>query len=174
MQCNSASIIYHKDVMEFAQVAIQYCAHLEQAYDSDKNTFCDTMLKLLPLLYLKGQMLPSIEGDESFVPDGKVTEEDYNYIRSNVYGLLENDDEYLTVAYEELMQTDETQWRSVSEHLADAYQPIRNFLAVYEDGIESCVTDALWGLRNEFELHWGQCLADAMQRLHFIKYGMRS
>ena len=100
----------------------------------------------------------------------KVTEYDYNYIRSIVADILGEREQYLDVSYEDELTTDETQWKSVSEHLADIYQPVRNFLAVYQDGIEDCMTDALWYLMDNFELYWGQAVVDSMKRLHWMKY----
>jgi len=102
-----------------------------------------------------------------------VTEDDYNFIRRTVYDLLPDDDQYLDVSYDRDMETDETQWQSVSEHLADIYQPVRNFLAVYQDGVEDCMTDALWALRDQFELYWGEAAVGALKRLHVIRYAER-
>ena len=165
--------IYHHNVLEFVTVAIEYCAYLEQSQGRDRQDFLDTMLKLLPLLYVKAQLLPEVDSTGDFLPQGKVTEDDYNFIRRTVYDLLPDDDQYLDVSYDRDMETDETQWQSVSEHLADIYQPVRNFLAVYQDGVEDCMTDALWALRDQFELYWGEAAVSALKRLHVIRYTER-
>ena len=162
--------IYGRDVLEFVTVGIEYCAFLEKSQGRAREDFLDTMLKLLPLLYVKAQLLPRVESNGDFLPQGKVTEDDYNYIRRIAYDLLDDADQYLDVSYENDMETDETQWKSVSEHLADIYQPVRNFLAVYQDGVEDCMADALWALRDQFELYWGEALVDALKRLHRIRY----
>lgn len=169
----SAKPIYHHNVLEFVTVAIEYCAYLEQSQGRDRKEFLDTMLKLLPLLYVKAQLLPEVDSTGDFLPQGKVTEDDYNFIRRTVYDLLPDDDQYLDVSYDRDMETDETQWQSVSEHLADIYQPVRNFLAVYQDGVEDCMTDALWALRDQFELYWGEAAVGALKRLHVIRYAER-
>lgn len=162
--------IYGHDVLEFVTVGIEFCAFLEKSQGRPRTDFLDTMLKLLPLLYLKAQMLPRVDTEGDFLPRGKVTEDDYNYIRRIVYDLLEDDDQYLDFAYEYERETDEAHWRSISEHLADIYQPLRNFLAVYQDGIEDCMRDALWAVGDSFELYWGQAVVDALKRLHRLKY----
>lgn len=169
----SAKPIYHHNVLEFVTVAIEYCAYLEQSQGRDRKDFLDTMLKLLPLLYVKAQLLPEVDSTGDFLPQGKVTEDDYNFIRRTVYDLLPDDDQYLDVSYDRDMETDETQWQSVSEHLADIYQSVRNFLAVYQDGVEDCMTDALWALRDQFELYWGEVAVGALKRLHVIRYAER-
>lgn len=162
--------IYSHDVLEFVTVGIEFCAFLEKSQGRPREDFLDTMLKLLPLLYVKAQLLPRVESDGQWLPQGKVTEDDYDYIRRTVFDILQDDDQYLDFSYENAMETDETQWKSVSEHLADIYQPVRNFLAVYQDGVEDCMTDALWALTDQFELYWGEAVVDAMKRIHRIKY----
>ncbi len=163
--------IYNHNVLEFVTVAIEYCAYLEQSQGREREDFLDTMLKLLPLLYMKALLLPEVDSEGDFLPQGKVTEDDYNFIRRIVYDLLADEDQYLDVSYDRDMETDETQWQSVSEHLADIYQPVRNFLAVYQDGVEDCMTDALWALRDNFELYWGEAAVSALKRLHMIWMG---
>lgn len=170
MKENSDKVIYSHDVIEFTQVAVRFCAFLEQGEGRTRKDFTDTMLKLTPLLYLKAQMLPRIESDGDFLPSDQVTEADYNWIRSLVAQTMGGDDEYLDVAYEEALQTDETRWRSISEECADVYQPVRNFLATYQGGVEDCMRDALWQLTDQFDIFWGGCLVNVMRRLHQLKY----
>ena len=167
---NPDKSIYSHNVLEFVTVGIEYCAFLEKSQGRNRTDFIDTMLKLLPLLYVKAQLLPHIESNGDFLPQGKVTEDDYNWIRRIVYDILGNDDQYLDISYEEEMETDETRWKSVSEHLADIYQPVRNFLAVYQDGVEDCMADALWSVVDSFGLYWGEALVDALKRLHKVHY----
>lgn len=172
-ELSSTQMIYHHDVIEFVQVAVQFCGQLEQAQSQQRPSFVDTMLKLLPLLYIKGQLLPKVDSTGSFLPDEQVTEEDYEFIRQSVHDILSSDDEYLDVSYDEMMQTDETKWKSISENLADIYQPVRNFLATYQQGVEDCMFDALWEVEDKFELFWGEALVDALRRLHRIQYALR-
>ena len=173
LDTGSNKIIYQKDVLEFTQVAVQFCATLEQCEGVEKKELIDKLLKLIPLLYLKAQLLPAVESDGTFLPDDQVTESDYEFIRCSVASLLGNDDEYLDVAYDEFMQTDDTRWKRVSENLADVYQPVRNFLATYQGGLEDCMLDALWSLTDSFEMYWGEALVDALARLHPVTYAFK-
>ena len=162
--------IYAHDTLEFVTVAAQYCALLEKSEEQTEKVFAGTLLKLLPLLYMKVQLLPEVETEGDFVPEGQVTEEDYNFVRNGVYRLLHEHDEYEMLVWDEDMQTDESRWQSVSEGLADIYQALRNFVAVYQQRLEPCMQDALWQLRENFELYWGQTLLDTLRQLHRIRY----
>ena len=162
--------IYAHDTLEFVTVAAQYCALLEKSEEQTEEVFAGTLLKLLPLLYMKVQLLPEVETEGDFVPDGQVTEDDYNFVRNGVYRLMHEHDEYEMLVWDEDMQTDESRWQSVSEGLADIYQALRNFVAVYQQRLEPCMQDALWQLRESFELYWGQTLLDTLRQLHRIRY----
>ena len=168
--------IYAHDTLEFVQVAAEYCALLERTTDDGQLTTEDlvgTLLKLLPLLYMKVQLLPEVDTEGAFVPDDQVTEEDYNFVRDNVYRLLHEHDEYELLVWDEDMQTEESRWCSVSEGLADIYQALRNFVAVYQQRLEPCMLDAIWQLKGNFELYWGQTLLDTLRQLHRIRYKMK-
>ena len=166
----STSPIYAHDTLEFVTVAAEYCALLEKDEGQTEEELIGTLLKLLPLLYMKVQLLPEVDTDGAFVPSDQVTEDDYNYVRNGVYSLLHEHDEYEMLVWDEDMQTEESRWCSVSEGLADIYQALRNFVAVYQQRVEPCMLDAIWQLRDNFELYWGQTLLDTLRQLHRIRY----
>lgn len=166
----SVSPIYAHDTLEFLTVAAEYCALLEKSEERTEEELVDTLQKLLPLLYTKVQLLPKVDSDGSFVPKDQVTEDDYNYVRDGAYRLLHKHDEYEMLVWDEDMQTEESRWCSVSEGLADIYQALRNFVAVYQQRVEPCMLDAIWQLKDDFELYWGQTLLDTLRQLHRIRY----
>ena len=166
--------IYAHDTLEFVTVAAEYCALLEKNEEQTAEALVSTLLKLLPLLYMKAQLLPLVETDGAFMPDDQVTEDDYNYVRNGIYSLLKEHDEYEMLVWDEDMQTEESRWCSLSEGLADIYQALRNFVAVYQQRVEACMPDALWQLRDSFELYWGQTLLDTLRQLHRIRYSMKN
>lgn len=174
MPTSTENPIYAHDTLEFVTVAAEYCAIMEQNEDGTEGEFIDTLLKLLPLLYMKVQLLPAFDTEGALMPDDQVTEDDYNYVRGCAYRLLHEHDEYEMLVWDEDMQTEESRWCSVSEGLADVYQALRNFVAVYQQRVEPCMPGALWQLRDSFELYWGQTLLDTLRQLHRIRYTMNA
>lgn len=172
MTASMENPIYAHDTLEFVTVAAEYCALLEKSEERTEEEFVGTLLKLLPLLYMKVQLLPEVETEGAFVPGDQVTEDDYNYVRDGAYRHLHKHDEYEMLVWDEDMQTEESRWCSASEGLADLYQALRNFVAVYQQRLEPCMLDALWQLRDTFELYWGQTLLDTLRQLHRIRYSM--
>lgn len=170
---NDDNPLYTHDTLEFVTVAVQFCSYLEQCRGCDKKDFVMTILRLLPLLYLKATLLPRIESLGDFLPSDQVTEDDYNFIRSAVADIMQQDDEYEESVFDLNAQVDEVRWLSVSEGLADMYQALRNFVSAYQQRLEDCMMDALWAVEENFDLYWGQCLVNTLRRLHVIQYGKR-
>ncbi len=158
--------IYSHDTLEFATVAASFCQTLEHASEMEAADFVERMLRMAPLVYLKARLLPVLDEEADEAPSERVTEQDYNYVLMGVRGLLGEHDEYMQVANPDELATEETVWQSVSEQLADVYQPVRNFLAVYEDAAEWQMQAALVALEHSFAEYWGGELLDAMGRMH--------
>lgn len=162
--------IYASGTLTFVTVAVKFCTILEKCGEQTRTAFENDMLKVAPLLYLQAQQLPEVESDGEALPQGQVTPEDYDWVCEGVSKLLGDDDVYLDTCQPEEHSTEETCWRSVSEHLADVYQPVRNFLAAYQGGMEAEMNDALWAVAQNFRDYWGQALLDALRQLHRLKY----
>ena len=162
--------VFTPPVVEFVTVGAEFCAFLEQSEGRDRETFVGTLLKILPLLYVKASLLPHVEGSSSFVAETHVTEQDYDWLRGVLARVMGDADGYEDLLYDEQMQTDDTRWQCVSENLADIYQPVRDFVETYRGGMEENIEDALWALCDSFELYWGGNLVDVLRRLHRVRY----
>lgn len=162
--------IYAPQTLDFVAVATELCAYLEKESLHDCDEFVHRMLKFLPLLYLKVQLLPSLEFEpDYFMPDEQVTEEDYEFVRSSVSATLGEYDDYEDSTYGMAMQqTELTCWKTISEGIADIYQPLRNFVTAYRIGAEACMETALWNVQEEFQQSWGTACVDTLRRLHYM------
>ena len=162
--------IFDKNVIEFVTVAAEFCAFLERAESMKRSTFVDTSLKILPLLYLKASMLPKCEtiGDEAL--ETYVTEEIYEILRINLSGLMADKDDYLDVFVQDMVYSDQPIKKSISEDLADIYQDIKDFIFVFQLGLNETMNDSLVVCKEHFREFWGQRLVNTMRALHDVKY----
>ena len=160
MKKKDSQVIFDRNVIEFVTVAAEFCKFVEQAEGSKRTAFVDTTLKLLPLLYLKASMLPPCEtiGDEA--PETFVTEETYEIVRMNLADILADRDKY----------SDQPITRYISEDLADIYQDIRDFIFVFQLGLNETMNDSLAICQENFRLYWGQKLVNTLRALHEVKY----
>lgn len=163
--------VFSKNVVEFVTVAVQYCNFLETSADGPVE-YTDKLTKLLPLLYLKASMMSDINDSENadFYIEETVTEDDYNYIIARIYSIYKNEDTYLEVFEEDMKYSDTPISASISECLTDIYQDLKNFVTVYERGIEEVMYEALQVCSENFKLYWGQKLVNVIRPLHSLKY----
>ena len=151
-------------------VAKEFCGYLESAHEDETNDFLSKMQKFIPLIYLKGSLLPSCESDEMGMLDEVVTEEDYNTLLASLHGILREHDEYLEV-FDDNMQYSETPIvNSISEKLCDIYQDLKNFISSYRSGMIDVMGEALWQLNNSFELYWGKSCTSVLRAIHLAIY----
>ena len=59
---------------------------------------------------------------------------------------------------------------TISENLADIYQALRNFVEVVRGGHEEALQVALYDIKEQFALSWGQKLLGALRALHENRY----
>ena len=165
--------IFEKNVIEFVTVAAEFCAFLERAEHMKRKAFVDTSLKILPLLYLKASLLPKCEtiGDEA--PETYVTEEIYEILRINLAGPMGEKDDYLDVFVQDMVYSDQPIKKSISEDLADIYQDIKDFIFVFQLGLNETMNDSLAICQENFGMLWGQKLVNTLRALHDVKYNLQ-
>ena len=165
-----SQVIFDRNVAEFVTVAAEFCKFLEQTETMKRSAFVDTSLKILPLLYLKASMLPQCEtiGDEAL--ETFVTEETYEILRMNLAGILAEKDDYLDVFVSDMKYSDQPITKNISEDLADIYQDIRDFIFVFQLGLNETMNDSLAVCQEHFTLYWGQKLVNTLRALHDVKY----
>lgn len=165
-----SEVIFQRNVVEFVTVAAEFCKFLEQAETTPRNAFVDTSLKILPLLYLKAEMLPACHrmGEEDL--ETFVTEDAYEVLRINIAGIMADKDDYLDVFVSDMKYSDQPITKFISEELADIYQDIRDFIFVFQLGLNETMHDALAVCQENFKLYWGQKLVNTLRALHDAKY----
>lgn len=165
-----SQVIFDRNVIEFVTVAAEFCKYLEQSEHCKRAPFIDTLLKILPLLYLKALMLPECEAIGEEDPESYVTEEIYEVMRMNLAGILGEKDDYLDVFVSDMKYSDQPITRYISEDLADIYQDIKNFIFVFQLGLNETMNDALAICQENFGMYWGQKLTNTLRALHDVKY----
>lgn len=171
MSLNNQSV-YSPAVIDMLTVSAEYCIYLEKLASSrpGRRAFLDQITKVLPLIYVKAALLPEMEesgeGDLAEV----VTEDDYEEVRQSVWQIMKADDEYLEVFTPDMQYSEGAMTRTISEDLADIYQDLKNFVAIFADRNEEAMQDALVKVRDNFRTYWGQRLVNALRPLHDLCY----
>ena len=166
MTDNFNHIVYSAEVVEFVTVAKEYCAFIEQFKDYNTKEFLERSRKFIPLIYLKGALLPTVESDGFTEPEKFVTEEDWNFLRDGLKTLLGQYDEYAEEFEDRLHETDELQSASLSENFADIYNVLKDFLISYREGLLEIMNESLWDIKDSFDLYWGRGLVNSLRIVH--------
>ncbi len=157
--------IYHRDVLDFITIATEYCKQVEQCAGSERSEFVSIMQCLLPMIYLKATMVEEVEEGVGYV-EAVVTEEDYEYVRTQIAAIMRDADDYLDVFVESFRYSDAPVVCTVSESLADIYQALRNMVETFRSEIDEAMEVALFECIEDFRLRWGQILLGAVRAIH--------
>ncbi len=160
------SRVYSRNVIEFVTVAGEYCSFMEKAGKMESRNFLDTVRKLLPLLYLKTSMLPDFTEEMEESPEKFVSEIEYNLLRQQILKVLGSHDDYQEVFTPGMQYSESALTASISEDLADIYQDLKDFVALYRIGNEDGIEAGLWECQNNFREFWGQKLVNCLRAIH--------
>ncbi len=162
--------VYSRNVVEFVAVANEFCKYAEHTSEIKGDELLRILQRILPLMYLKASLLPSLEpifddGNEKFI-----MESDWNKIHDSFRKQFGTADDYPEVFNEKFEETDTPAFSSISEDMADVYQDMKNFLLLYQTGTKGVMNDAVWECRMNFENYWGQKLVNALRAIHRFIY----
>ena len=170
MSSDNKQIVYASVTLDFVTVCVEFCTFLENMEAMSRKEWVNNMLRILPSLYLKAILLPSVKVLDDGRAEVFVTEQDYMLIANYVASVIADEDVYLDVFMEDMKYSDRPISSFVSEDIADIYQDIRNFVSVYQHGVEEAMIYALKNVTVNFRLYWGQKLVNVLRPLHGLVY----
>ena len=171
MESTLKEIVFSKNVVEFAAVAKEYCAFIENATSFKRSQFVKVCNSLLPLIYYKTSLLPQTEPIYEEGNQKHVTEEYYISLNLRLKTFLAEYDAFPEVFDPRISETDEGFSASLAEYLTDVYQDLKDFTMLYQKGQLEEMNDALWECQLNFKEYWGIRLANAIRAIHQLAYG---
>lgn len=154
-------------------LAAEYCSVCEHATEIEKDEFIDRMLNLLPRLYLEFLDISADElvtlGEWDYQPD-YVDEDYYESIRRHIEGLMGPDDTFLETFEEDMKYSDTPIAASISESLADLFQPLYNFITVVKESEGNDIIEAYIACKEDFVGYWSQTLCNVLRALNHLRW----
>ncbi len=163
--------VYSRQVIEFVTVANEFCSFMESAGQFERLDFILKMQKLLPLLYLKGSLIPEMESVLNECNEKFVTEQEYDFVKDQVQAHMGELDDYSEQWDPKISGSTEPVITSISENMADIYQDMKDFVSLFSIGTTEIMNDAVWECKMNFENYWGQILVNALRVIHRIITG---
>jgi hypothetical protein len=156
------------NVLDMFTVANEFCIFTEKADKYNPDEVLQYYAKICPLLYLKGAILPVVEPDEDYFGERFVNEDQWESIYNSLLTVFPGKDEFYTLSYE---NSDNMPLKaSISEHLADVYQDLKDFVLLYQKNHTYAKQNAVYECRNLFIAHWGARIAALLPALHAIAF----
>ncbi|HPY68091.1 MAG TPA: DUF5063 domain-containing protein [Bacteroidales bacterium] len=162
--------VYSRNVIEFVAVANEFCKYAERSAEVSGDDLLRILQRILPLMYLKASLLPSLEPYFEDGNDKFVTEADWYRIHDSLKLKFGNANDFLEIFDEKFVESEIPVPSSLAEYMADIYQDIKDFLLLYQTGTEEIMNDAVWECKMNFENIWGQKLVNSMKAIHRFIY----
>ncbi len=160
------------NVLDMFTVANEFCIFTEKAEDYKTEEVILYYARICPLLYLKGAILPLVEADEDYFGERFVNEDQWESIYNSLLSMMAEKDDFYSLSYE---NNDNVVLRaSISEHLADIYQDLKDFVLLYQKNFMYAKQNAVHDCGRLFKSHWGQRIAALLPALHAIAFAISS
>jgi len=158
-----------RQIIEFFTVATEFCRLTETSEQHKADTYKETMLRLLTLLYLKGSLLPKITPEDESGNERFVNEEQWEAVYSALKTLFGDDDIFdkqATLGEAEPGHENSLIKGSMAEHFTDIWQDIKDFVLLYrKTGVHS-KENAVWSCYILFRENWGIKTTELINALH--------
>lgn len=161
-------------LLEIVSLSKDYCDVCRESINYTKSEFIDRILDLLPRIYWNFFDLTGgvSLGEMDYFSD-YVDEDLYEEIRGQIAYKMGASDTFLETFEEDMKYSDTPISASISESLADIFQPLFNFVSVVHDSEGGQLEEAYIYCKEEFENYWSQTLCNVMRALNNVKYGLR-
>ncbi len=152
-------------------VANDYCMFMAKAETYSKKQLFDYLLKVGPLLYIKGSLLPDIDVKNPDAAEKFLQEEEWETLFIALRKVLSKDDEFWFIDNSDLKDNQPIK-ASLSESFADIYQDLKDFLTLYQKSSLDAKENAVFELKQLFATHWGNRLVNAHKAMHYLNYNI--
>ena len=158
-------------LLELVSLSKSYCELCESASEFSKEEFTDRILDLLPRLYWNFfDLSAGVSLGESDYFSDYVDETLYGHIQNMIAALMGSSDTFLETFEEDMKYSETPITASISECLADIYQPLYNFVSIVHDSEGAQMEEAFISCKEDFESYWSQTLCNALKALNNVKY----
>jgi len=151
--------------LEMITVANDYCLFTEAIKSKEKADILSYYQKVLPLLHIKGALLPSVEVSDESANIKYVSEEHWQNVFTALEEKFGEDDKYWFPDHNNDLIKE-----SLADNLADIYQDMKDFVVLFQQPQLAAKENAVADLKALFASHWGFRLVKASYKIHLTLF----
>ncbi len=165
-----------KSLIHIVALCSDYCAAIENAAEFDQSELVKSLLSSLSKIYC--EFLDTEPGEDSPIDEwvfssassaSSLDEDQYEMIRGQLSSVFAENDTYLETFEKDMKYSDTPIATSISENLADIYQPLYNFVVEVRESEGSNIDEAYRECREQFDEYWSQTLCNVVRALNAIR-----
>lgn len=166
-------LVYSKSVIEFLTVAHEFCVFTEKTETFSQDDVLNYYQKILPLMYVKGSLLPAVANHDDIIAERFVTEEQWENVFQILHEKFAEGDSYPSIH-----KNDYNEWvpvtASIADNLSDVYQDMKDFVMLYQKGTQHAKENALNECRKLFSRRWGIRAIKAQMAIHRLLFSEKN
>jgi hypothetical protein len=162
---DNLTLLKSNQVLEMITVANDFCVFTESVKDKDAAAILSYYQKVLPLLHIKGSLLPDIEVSDESANVKYVSEEHWQEVFTALELKFGKDDKYWFPDHNNDLIKD-----SLADNLADIYQDMKDFVVLFQDARLASKENAVADLKALFATHWGLRTTKAAYKIHLTLF----
>ena len=158
-------------LLDIVGMCKSYCELCQGARNFSREEFTNRALDLLPRIYWNFfDLSAGVPLDDSGFLSDYVDQELYDQIATGIAAVMGEHDTFLDTFEEDMKYSETPISSSISEALADIFQPLFNFVSVVHDSEGEQLEEAYVSCKEDFENYWSQTLCNALKALNNVKY----
>jgi len=160
-------IVRSRPVLEMITVANDFTGFIGKAEEYQRDQILIYLQRVLPLIYIKASLLPSIRVTDEEAIEHFVTEEQWENVFNAIRAILGTDDEFYFIDLQEHSHHDAVR-ASIAEGVADLYQDLKDFILLYQKPIYTFQENAVNECRDLFYSRYGYQLVRIHTAIHHL------
>ena len=157
-------------LINLVALCAEFCSTLENCREVELSDLTNTLLGQLPRIYYEFHDIDA--GENSSLEEWGIgvsdhlEEEQYEGIRMQLAAAFGEDDTYLETFEKDMKYSDTPIATTISENLADIYQPLYDFVVEVRESAGENLEEAYIACKDGFKEYWSQTLCNVMRALN--------
>ncbi len=168
----------HTRLINLTALCAEYCSVLENSREMEKEELLNALLGYLPRIYFE---FHDIDAGESASLDewgvgvsDHMDEEQYESVRIQLAMVFGEDDTYLETFEKDMKYSDTPIATTISENLADIYQPLYDFVMEVRESSGENLEEAYRACKDAFKEYWSQTLCNVLRALNNLEFSLKN